>query len=88
MQAVGWPGPLAGPAHGWDPTPLVAAIAAVLVWRFGLRRELTWAVAGGAILFGLVVATAAATAGLLPTFAVTTILVCGAILRRQRRHAR
>ena len=87
-SGVGWPAPLGGPAQGWDPTPIAAAFAAILVWRFGLRRAITWSSAGGAVLVGLAVATAADTVGLLPTLAVTTILACLAVLRRPDRRPR
>ena len=86
--AVGVPTPLAGRADGWDITPLVAAVAAILVWRFGLRREVTLAVGGAALLFGLLVATAADSWGLLPTLAVTVLIACAAMLRFPRRYPR
>ena len=85
--AVGVPTPLGG-QDGWDLTPLVAAVAGVLVWRFGLRREITLAVGAGALVFGVLVATAADGWGLLPTLAVTLLIACAALLRSPRRHPR
>jgi hypothetical protein len=88
VVGVGWPSPLGGPDQGWDVTPLVAGIAGILIWRFGLRREVTPAAAGGAVIFGLVVATAADAWGLLPTLAVATLIACLTLWRSPRRRPR
>jgi hypothetical protein len=86
--AAGWPSPLGGPDHGWDVTPLVAGIAGILIWRFGLVREVTVAAAGGAVIFGLVVAMAADAWGLLPSLAVTILIACLTLWRSLRRRPR
>jgi hypothetical protein len=76
IVASGWPSPLSRAAHGWDLTPLLATVAALLVWRFGLRREITWVVTGVALVLGLLLGTAAAGWGLLPTWGVAILAAC------------
>jgi hypothetical protein len=69
-------------------TPLLAAIAVVLIWRFALRREVTWAAVGVALVAGLVLATAADAWGPLLMWGVFTIIACVAVLRPPPHHPR
>ena len=87
MIGTAVPAPL-GVDSGWDLTPLVAAITAILVWRFGLRREVTWWTVGGALLLGVVLASAADATGALPTWGVATLIACVLLARPAARHPR
>jgi hypothetical protein len=81
----GWPEPLSRAQHAWDFTPLVATLLALVVWRFGLRREITWGAAAVAFILGLLLGTAAAGWGFLPAWGVAIVAACGVVLAAPRR---
>jgi hypothetical protein len=84
----GWPSPLSRAAHGWDVTPLLATIVALVVWRFGLRREITWAVTAIAVVLGLLLGTAAAGWGLLPAWGFAILAACVVVVAASPRGTR
>jgi hypothetical protein len=86
LSAVGGPYSLSGQSGAWDLKPVLAFACSLLLVRAFVGIRISWAIAGGCLLVGMVLATLIDVWGVLP--ATSLGLTVAVILRIVMRHRR
>ena len=86
LSAVGGPNLLSGHATAWDLKPVLAFACSLLLLRAFVGIRITWAIAAGSLLVGMVLATLTDAWGVVPatSLALTVAVVLRLVIRHRR----